>query len=92
MYAHQWKHAIDDIVDLERFPITAPGCARYQQLIERGQKALANDGLFVLDNFVHLPVVRTMAAELEALVDVAPRFDSYRVGYGSTDDRLGDEQ
>lgn len=58
------------MIDLDRFPLNAPGSAAYAALVERSKAELAARGMFDLVGFLR-------PAALAAIVaDVAPRFET----------------
>ncbi len=58
---------MDDVIDLERYPLQAPESPAYAVLVGSCQRALAEHGMVNLDGFVRPDAVRRAAAELRPL-------------------------
>ena len=43
---------MDELLDLEAFPVDRPGCREYARLVDRCRRSLANGGMFNLPGFV----------------------------------------
>ncbi len=52
-----------EIVDLERYPLDAPGSARWDEVVQRARAELAADGCTVLTGFVRPDMRATLRAE-----------------------------
>ena len=73
--------AIEQIIDLDRYPIDRPDAAAYQALLDRGRAALERAALFAMPRFLRAEVVPRMAAELEALLPLSTRYQRPRNAY-----------
>ncbi len=73
--------AIEQIIDLDRYPIDRPDAAAYQALLDRGRAALDRAALFAMPRFLRAEVVPRMAAELEALLPLSTRYQRPRNAY-----------
>ncbi len=69
------------IVDLDRYPLHEVGSATVEALIREGQATLARDALFSLPGFVRPKAAAFMAAEIEARVPMACRYEADRCAY-----------
>lgn len=59
---------MQDIIDLDRYPLDRPGSAEWQALVDRARADLAREGMFDLAGFLRPETVATACA------DLAPRF------------------
>ena len=73
--------SIEQIVDLDRYPIDRPDHPRYRELLARGGDALGQGALFALPRFLRAEIVLQMAAELDALRQRSTRYDRPRNAY-----------
>lgn len=73
---------IAEIIDLDRYPLHQPESAAALALLSAGRKALASDALFSLAGFVRPEATAFMAAELEARLPWASRYESMNSAYG----------
>lgn len=60
---------IEDLVDLDRYPLHEPGSARLRQLVATCRAQLAERGVATLPELVRPAAVRRMASETEAVID-----------------------
>ena len=60
---------MDHIVDLELYPLDAPGSDAWSGLVEKCQQELADNGLFNLPGFVRPQALATMVAELKPVLE-----------------------
>ena len=63
---------IDDIVDLDRYPVDRPGSERWERLVADVRDALASDGLAILPGFLSTAALAAAATEISALVPYVP--------------------
>lgn len=77
---------IADIINLDRYPFHQPDNPASQRLLDAGRSALEDAALFQLPGFVREDAVSAMAAELEARVPVAVRYDQPRNAFDVYDD------
>jgi hypothetical protein len=78
----------ENLVDLERYPLSRPGTPSYEDLAERVRASLSEKGLAYLRGFLRPDAVALMAFEAEALAPLAypgpteatPYFFNYDVG------------
>ncbi|SPH24341.1 hypothetical protein DEA8626_03392 [Defluviimonas aquaemixtae] len=61
---------MQDILDLDRYPLDRPGSARWDALVARARTDLARDGMFNLEGFLR------SGARDAAVAELAPRFES----------------
>ena len=63
------KTAMDakNLIDLERYPIDAPDCEKYQTLLTRVQADLAGDGCAVIRGFLTPQAVQALVAEADSV-------------------------
>ena len=73
--------SIDDIIDLDRYPIDSRDSEYRQLLLEEGRKALDDRALFSLPGFIRPQAIPDMVAELEEKIPAACRYDSPRIAY-----------
>ncbi len=73
--------SIEQIIDLESYPIDRPERPQYRDLLERGRAALEESALFAMPQFVRAEVVPRMAAELEQLLPQSTRYQRPRNAY-----------
>lgn len=78
---------IDQIIDLERYPIDRPGSPEFQSLLEQGQRSLQERSLFSMPQFVRRDVVAPMARELDDLTPQSVRYDRPRNAYDYSTDK-----
>ena len=71
---------INDIVDLDRYPIADADAPDARALIEEGRRRLADDGLFTLPGFIRPPSLTRMQTESNALVARGHYHERYRDG------------
>lgn len=62
---------IGSIIDLDRYPILDPDDSVLQGLVEKARDEFAKRGVFLAPDFVRLDALRSMLAELEALLPQA---------------------
>lgn len=62
---------MNDLLDLERFPVDRLDCAATTALIARCRRELGEHGMFNLDGFVRPLAIRQAAAEIQALCTAA---------------------
>ena len=62
---------IDDIVDLERFPIHEPASPAWLAAVDRARAALADDGCVVFDGFIAPDALEQARTELAAIAPKA---------------------
>jgi hypothetical protein len=75
------SYAINQIVDLDRYPLDQPDSPVAKELLCNGRKALDENALFSLTGFVRSEVIEEMAAELAGLVPISCRYDQLRNAY-----------
>ncbi len=73
--------SIEQIIDLESYPIDRPEHAEYRVLLERGRESLEQSALFALPQFLRPEIVPRMAAELEQLLPRSTRYECPRNAY-----------
>ena len=73
--------SIEQIIDLDRYPIDLPEDPRYRDLLEQGRTSLKEQSLFTMPQFVRPEIVEPMAAELNRLVPESVRYDQPRNAY-----------
>ncbi len=61
---------MEQILDLDRYPINLPECDKYQNLVERCKEDIQTHGMFNLDEFVRPECLD------EAIADLAPKMES----------------
>ena len=74
--------SISEIVDLDRYPLHRPESKTTIDLLQEGRNALASNALFSLSGFVRPEATAFMAAELEARLPWASRYESMNNAYG----------
>jgi len=67
--------SIGSIIDLDRYPIFDPDDPVLQRLVEEARDAFAKRGVFLAPDFIRPDALRTMLAELEALLPHARYHD-----------------
>ena len=72
---------INQIIDLDRFPIDDPQNSVCDDLIEQGRKALESRALFSLEQFLRPQAITSMADELRNLLPVSCRYEENRNAY-----------
>lgn len=60
---------MQDIIDLDRYPLDRPGSAEWQAMVDQARADLAKEGMFDLAGFLR------PAAVLSACAELAPRFE-----------------
>lgn len=55
---------MESLIDLDRYPLDAPGSRAWQMLVDRARAALAAEGLFNLDGFLRPEAVAAEVADL----------------------------
>jgi len=75
---------INQIIDLERYPLDQPDHPAYTQLLAAGRRLLKDKALFSMAQFVRAEAIVTMAKELEELLALSCRFDQARDAYTYT--------
>lgn len=75
------KLKINQIIDLDRYPIDQPSSACIRELMEAGKKSLDESALFSLEGFIRPDVIAKMAVELEAALSASCRYDQPRTAY-----------
>jgi hypothetical protein len=58
------KLNMENLLDLEKFPLDAPDCTEYSNLVERCRDDLEIHGMFNLEGFVHSGCLKDAIAEL----------------------------
>jgi hypothetical protein len=61
----------ENLVDLDRYPLTEPGTRKYKELTARIKLNLAHDGAASLPGFLRPEAILLMADEAEALAPLA---------------------
>jgi hypothetical protein len=74
---------IDDIIDVDRYPLHRPESAAAGTLLREGRAALSRDALFALPGFVRPEATKQMAAELESRLPWASRYEAMNGSYGN---------
>ncbi len=72
---------IEQILDLETYPLDQPESAAYEHLLQTGRLALERQALFALPQLVRAEQVETMARELDDLLPLSTRYDRPRNAY-----------
>lgn len=72
---------INQIIDLERYPLDQPDHPTYAQLLAAGRRSLEDKALFSMAQFVRAEAIVAMVKELEALLPLSCRFDQARDAY-----------
>ena len=80
---------IEEIIDLERYPIHQSGSARYSEILTQGQAALAENALFTMPGFVRSGVIARMADELNVLLPQSVRYEQLRCAYDDVPEASG---
>jgi hypothetical protein len=70
-FADPERGAIDDIVDLDRYPIDQPGSPAQQAIVDQCRAALAEDGCCTLPGFLRSDALAQARAEIAALTPKA---------------------
>ena len=60
--------SLQQIIDLDRFPIDDPTHPEYHNLMQRGRQSLEDCALFSMEQFIRPEVVPLMAEELLGLL------------------------
>jgi hypothetical protein len=68
---------LEEIVDLDRYPITDLDSPRARAVVAEGRAALASDGLALLPGFIRADALKIMAEEAQGLVPQAFRRDEW---------------
>lgn len=72
---------INQIIDLDRYPVDRPEHPQYRQLLSDGRASLDETALFSMPGFVRPEIVPQMAQELDRLLPVSSRYDQMRNAY-----------
>ena len=56
---------INEIIDLEKYPVHDPSCSKYKELVDYTRKQLNDDGCCVLPNFIKPDSIRRMKNEID---------------------------
>ena len=56
---------INEIIDLENYPVHDPFCSKYKELVDYTRKQLNDDGCCVLPNFIKPDSIRRMKNEID---------------------------
>jgi hypothetical protein len=75
------SHSMNDIIDLDRYPIAEPDSDLISALVEHCKLESYSNALCMLPGLIRPDAIAHMAAELEALIDNASRFDITRTAY-----------
>jgi len=78
---------INQLIDLERYPIDKPGEPGYEKLLRDGRRALEQQALFSMLQFVRPEAIAPLAHQLQAQLARSCRYDRQRNAY----DYGGDE-
>jgi hypothetical protein len=78
----------ENLVDLERYPLSRPGTSAYEDLVEKVRASLSTEGLASLPGFLRPDALELMVFEAEALAPLAypgpteatPYFFNYDIG------------
>lgn len=62
-------HLMEDILDLDRYPLDRPGSAAWSDLVVRCQSELARDGMFNLDGLVQAGAVARAMNEVRPVME-----------------------
>ncbi|WP_445682675.1 HalD/BesD family halogenase [Radicibacter daui] len=60
---------MDQIIDLERYPLDRPGSADWTRLVERCRAELAGDGMYNLDGFLRPGVAEKAVGQIRPVMD-----------------------
>jgi hypothetical protein len=74
-------NTIAEIVDLDRYPLHQPESEAVDALIREGRTTLEGNALFSLPGFIRPQAAVFMAAEIEARVPLACRYEADRISY-----------
>ena len=72
---------INQIIDLERYPLDRPGHPAYQDLLLAGRRSLEVNALFSMAQFVRADAIDAMAQQMLALMPQSCRYDRPRNPY-----------
>lgn len=72
---------VEQIIDLERYPLDRPQHPDYEPLLTRGRDALERDALFAMPGFLRPGLASRLAAEIEALLPQSTRYQRPRNAY-----------
>jgi hypothetical protein len=72
---------INQIIDLERYPLDRPGHPAYQDLLLAGRQSLEEKALFSMTQFVRADAIDSMAQQMLALLPQSCRYDRPRNPY-----------
>ncbi len=72
---------IEDIVDLDRYPLLDPGSPAAERLVRASRRRLAADGVFALPAFIRSAALDTMQEEADRLCRDAFRRVDHRNGF-----------
>lgn len=78
-------NSIPEIIDLDRYPLDRPESATVEALLRNGRATLKGDALLSLPGFVRPEAAAFMAAEIEARLPLACRYEADRTSYSSAD-------
>ena len=56
---------IEEIIDLEKYPVHDPSCSKYNELVNYTRKQLNEDGCCVLPNFIRPDSIQKMKDEVD---------------------------
>lgn len=60
---------MQDVLDLDRYPLEQPRCALYRKLVEAGRASMAERGMFDLHGFVRPAAIEKAAQEIRPLFE-----------------------
>jgi hypothetical protein len=66
---------VNQLIDLERYPIDQPGQPGYEKLLREGRRALEQQALFSMTRFVRPQAIEPMAYQLQAQLANSCRYD-----------------
>ncbi len=82
---------IEQVIDLERYPVHEPTSPGYSEILEQGKLALQSNALYVLEAFIRPHAITLMTAELESRFADSCRYDVPRIAYVSPDNSLPEQ-
>lgn len=77
---------IEQLVDLEQYPVNAPGAPNYDALVDRARAALAQDGCVCFAQFIKAEFQSRLLAETEQLESLASFSSEEYTPYGTPPD------
>jgi len=77
---------IDQIIDLDRYPLHEPESAAYRKLVDYCRDELAEDGCCVVERFLRPEVIEGLVTEAEGLATKAHRSSARHNPYFTEDD------